>query len=325
MKKFVLIYIVLILIAVGFFWMFGKIISETFFPGQVKIIISSGEGVSEIASELDKRGVIRSKSVFLLYAYLSGDFKNLKPGTYFLTARMGMGEVLGQLKNGPNEVETTIYPGMTLWEIDNQLSDLGVIKKGELNDLKIWDFSIDFSFLKDSENLEGFLMPDTYRFYPQSDSKKVARVFLDNFKKKALPLLENKNLKNNLIIASLIEKEVSLPDDKKKVSGVIRNRLEIDMALQIDASVIYGSCQKKFEGCSLSSGDFKKDNPYNLYLYKGLPPTPISNPSLDSIRAALNPEKNNYFYYLSNRESGETIFSETFDVHSQNREKYLGL
>ena len=123
----------------------------------------------------------------------------------------------------------------------------------------------------------------------------------------------------------VLEKEVMFSEDKPLVASVVYNRLDIDMPLQIDASVIYGTCDGVFVGCDLTRSDFKDDSPYNLYLYKGLPPTPISNPTASSIAAALQPRQTAYMYYLSDRETKRTYFSKTFDEHNDKRAYYLGL
>ena len=182
-------------------------------------------------------------------------------------------------------------------------------------------------FLNSAKNLEGFLMPDTYKFFQSSSPETVAEVFLDNFQKKTEPLWSNQNdIYRTIIIASLVEKEVPLPDDKRIVAGIIFKRLSVGMPLQIDASVVYGVCQGKFLDCSpLTAADFKRDFPYNTYLYKGLPPGPIANPSLESIKVVLSPQKSSYWYYLSDPSTKKTVFSKTLEEHGENRARYLGL
>jgi UPF0755 protein len=123
-----------------------------------------------------------------------------------------------------------------------------------------------------------------------------------------------------------LEKEVVTDRDKALVAGVINNRLADDMPLQIDASVLYGACDGVFVGCpAISIADIAHNTPYNTYRVYGLPPTPISNPTLSSLQAAVHPIANQYLYYLSDPKTGATVFSTTLAQHARNRETYLGI
>ncbi len=132
-------------------------------------------------------------------------------------------------------------------------------------------------------------------------------------------IAQNKTIFEIITIASLIEKEVRTVEDKKIVSGILGNRLEIGMPLQVDATIVYITGEKS-TGVSLE--DLKVDSRFNTYKYKGLPLGPISNPGLESILAAIYPEENGYFYYLSTPE-GKTIFNKTLDGHNRDKAKYL--
>ena len=123
-------------------------------------------------------------------------------------------------------------------------------------------------------------------------------------------------------MASLLEKEVREETDKRMVADILWRRLDTNFPLQIDATICYAEYES-FKKCSLNRELFKLDSPYNTYLYKGLPPTPINNPGIESIQAALNPLENDYWYYMTDRETGRTIFSETFEEHLESRGKYL--
>ena len=166
-------------------------------------------------------------------------------------------------------------------------------------------------------SLEGFLFPDTYRFSKDASIKEIVERMLKRFETKNPDLIKNKDFYKVLTLASILEEEV-LPKDMPTAAGVLWNRLELDMPLQVDATLVY-KLGRPIERTDISS----LNSPYNTYRYNGLPPTPISNPGLVSINAALNPQKSNYLYYLSKPLDKTTIFSETLEEHNLAKAKYL--
>ncbi|PIR44014.1 hypothetical protein COV23_02240 [Candidatus Wolfebacteria bacterium CG10_big_fil_rev_8_21_14_0_10_31_9] len=292
--------------------------------------ISRGMGIKEIGAEIYTNGIIKSDKAFFVYSLISGKGASFKPGVYELNSNQSVPEIATLFSLGPRSISVVITPGMTLKEIDDYLSSLKIIPKGSLVEFNINTIKDELSFLKNAHTLEGFLFPDTYIFFIGSDIKDVVYKILNNFKIKTEPYLASlESFKteadiNWLIIASMIEKEVVSENDIYIVSGIIQNRLNKKMPLQIDATVIYAKCQGRFLNCpELNSEDFKIDSSYNTYKYSGLPISPISNPGMQSIKAAINPEKTNYLFYLSDPKTGKTIFSKTFNEHTKNRQKYL--
>ncbi len=279
--------------------------------GTVQLSIAKGEGVKEISEQLAAKELVKSAQFFRLYSFFTGKAHKLKPGIYDISPASTTPEIAKQLVSGPaNEVEVRIAEGANLAEIDTQLAGFGVILEGALVVVPIADLAADYSFLTKAKTLEGFLFPDTYRFYYGSDPKLVARTFLDNFNQKVRQRIEDskKGFQEILTIASMIEKEVPDKDERRLVSGIMYKRLSIDMPLQIDATITYAEIH----------GDA-----YNTYKWYGLPPGPIGNPGLDAIEAALQPKQSNYLYYLSDPATGKTIFAKTFDEHVANKAKYL--
>jgi len=176
-----------------------------------------------------------------------------------------------------------------------------------------------------SENLEGYLFPDTYEFFLNSSLEVVETRFEENFDYKVSKLfpdgVSDEELRDVIIVASLIEKEVPLLEDRKIVSGIIEARLGAGIPLQIDASI----CYIKEKPClPITEDDKKIESMYNTYLHRGLPPGPIGNPGLDAIVASIKPQQSPYLYYISDPESGRTIFATTLDEHNSNVVKYLG-
>lgn len=325
------------LIISGFLF-FGLISSFLFFrifPAGALIsiddfTISAGMSFNEIADKLKSENLIASKAVFKIYGAITGEARKLKPGKYALSSDFSISKLFKILTKGPEEISVIITPGLTLKEIDEKLSSFNIIKPGEIInfDLPLADKK-DYSFLNKAEaeagSLEGFLLPDTYRFFPDSGVDLVIHRFLDNFKTKALPFFENSdNILDKLILASILEKEIPDYEEKKIVAGILLKRLKVGMPLQVDASIVYAKCSGRFLNCPrLTEADYKINSVYNTYLYPGLPEGPISSPDLESIRAVLNSEKTRYWYYLSDPKTQKTIFSETLDEHNKNRAAYL--
>lgn len=293
--------------------------------------VSPGEPLRSISERLAHEGLIRSAKSFRVYAVFAGSAHVIKPGVYEVAPSESTPKIIEKFVMGPNDVAVVIHEGATLRDIDRILSAKGVLASGVLEALRVADFRARYPFLQNIKSLEGFLFPDTYRFAPASTPQKVAEKMLDEFAKKAYPELAVAGDKwyAALIIASLIEKEVpDIAEERAIVSGIIARRLNIGMGLQIDATVLYAKCAKAFLTCSnarLRREDFAVDSPYNTYLHGGLPPTPIANPGIDAIRAALNPKKTDYLFYLSDPKTKRTIFSKDFKEHNEQRAKYLGL
>lgn len=202
----------------------------------------------------------------------------------------------------PKLARVVIPEGFTVPQISELLSQAGVLSGASL-----------------STDLEGYLFPDTYEFFIGSSVKMVLRRFVENFDSKVLPLVsEGRNLDDAIKVASIIEREVPHPADRRIVAGIIWKRLRSNYPLQVDAAF----CYILPSPCVLTRVALAIDSPYNTYTNKGLPPTPISNPGLDAIDAALNPKSSPYWFYISTK-SGKTVFAVDLDEHQSNIVKYL--
>lgn len=290
------------------------------------VLIQKGDGLKEIADKFEASGYIRSASAFKFYSLLSGSGHKLKPGLYNISAASSTAEIVRLLVSGPSkEIQVLITEGESLAVIDARLANLGIIKPGDFLNMKMGDLREKYPFLAGARSLEGYLFPDTYRFYFGSESQNAVKPFLDNFSAKVRPLIDDGDsadydsipitrrgifsINEIVTVASLIEKEVPDSAERRLVSDVIYRRLKIGMALQIDASVAYAK----------AVGDPR----YDTYQFPGFPAGPIASPGLDAITAALNPKSNQYLYYLSDPKTNKTIFSKTFDEHKANKIQYL--
>lgn len=310
-------------------------------------IINQGEGVNQISSNLKKAGLIDNSFIFETYVWLIKGESKILAGEHKINDTWSIRRLVNALISGnslENEREIKILEGWNLRDIVNYFVKIGIITESdELYGLvgypgvdytnnytlpKPTDFSADYEFLVEKPknlSLEGYLFPDTYRVYKNAKLEDIIKKMLDNFDHKItsdmIGDIENqgKKLYDIITLASIIEKEAKTSEDKKRVAGVYYNRLDIGMALQADPTVNYIT-EKVTDRPSYK--DIETDSFFNTYKYPGLPPGPICNPGLDSIMAAIYPEKNDYMYFL-NTPDGEMIFSKTLAEHKKNREKYF--
>jgi UPF0755 protein len=280
--------------------------------------VKQGDGFRTVASNLYGDHLIRSGTAFDLFALFGGRALTLKPGLYRLNAAMSVPQILDVISGGDaGKATVTIPEGSNIYTIDAILSNALIIHPGDL---------INFHA---NGAIEGKLFPDTYQFYTDANVKDVVEEFINNYDAKALPLLNTdpQNAKQDLILASILEKEVPSPSDQQVVAGILLKRLAAKMPLDVDATVCYAKLLENQassgQACQLTALDFKIDSPYNTYLYRGLPPGPIGNPGVSAITAAIHPASSSYWYYLSDPKTGKTIFAKTLDEQDQNRVKYL--
>ncbi len=277
--------------------------------------ISRGEGFSDIVGRLDTEKLIRSKAVFKIYSIATGSAGQIKPGIYELSGGSSTPEIIGLLTESSGEIEVRVSDGASVQDIDILLSGKKVLPAG---------FLVSFA---EKNGIEGKLYPDTYKFSEHSFAEAVAAKFTENFRAKAEPLLNKDpiNYRKNLILASLLQKEISGENDSKIVAGIMKKRLASGMKLDIDATICY--LKKILKGqpnCyPLAPEDFKIESQYNTYLYTDLPPGPIGSPNASAISATINSLASPYWYYLSDPKTGKTIFAKTLDEQSANRRIYL--
>jgi peptidoglycan lytic transglycosylase G len=270
--------------------------------GEVRVVIPQGASLGDIADLLESKGVVGSSSFFELRARLAGRSDELKPGKYTLARDMSFSSVLDELEQGlpPNVVQVVIPEGLSRAEIAPRTKGLrgSYLKASRGNPaLDPREYKA-----KNARNLEGFLFPATYELKKgQPVSKLVTEqltAFKRNFATVDLRYARSKNLTpyDVLIIASLVEREVQVPKERKLVASVMYNRLHEGMPLGIDASVRF--LLGKWSG-ELRQSELNNPSPYNTRVHPGLPPGPIGNPGLASIKAAAHPAKTNYLFYVA--------------------------
>jgi UPF0755 protein len=331
-------------------WFCVYVPKDSNFSGQRDFLIEKGQSVEEISHNLKEQGFIMHGLCFRAYLLLQGKAKEIKAGRYELSLEMNIPEIAEKVISGDTIKKTIILiEGWNLRDIGWYFENQGMFMAEEFFEITGFpetdyssakdlpapmDFSEEFDFLKDKPKnvgLEGYLFPDTYYISEQRTANNeqeignIIRKILTNFDEKLSSELrqeitsQNKTIFEIITMASLLEKEVRTIEDKKIVSGILSNRLEIGMPLQVDATIAYITGKKETK---ISLEDLKIDSPFNTYKHKGLPLGPIANPGFESILAAIYPEENEYFYYLSTPQ-GETIFNKTLDGHNRDKAKYL--
>lgn len=287
-----------------------------------EIVIIKSDSIDAVAKELEDKDFIRSFTAFnLAYNFLGDD--QIEPGGYYLSKNMSASEIINEINNGPDLKYITIPEGIRKEQIGERLAKLLNWSQSELDE---WN---NLYSENNTDYIEGVYLPDTYLIPVNETPTQVANRMIGNFNDKFAPFSKEaleKNIKWTTVlkIASLIQREAGGESDMKLISGVIWNRLDSGSLLQLDASIQYAKGEVDGQWWSHVTGDDIKniDSPYNNYKYKGLPPTPIANPGVGAIDAALNPEDTDCFFYLHDR-SRMIHCSVTYEEHLENIDKYL--
>ncbi len=333
--SFCVILIALLCVSIYFIIDIGNEIKGSDVKGEeVTFEIISGDSASSVTTKLKELGLIKYENVFKFLSRMENLERNIQIGTYIINEGSSYEEIFELLKSNTtyrDSVRITFTEGSEVKDIFATLVANGIGTMDRYEQVaKGWDFG--YSFLPEigSENrLEGFLYPDTYDFFVDEKEESVIKRFLDNFNKKMTDsgLWEKisqsgETIYDTLTLASIIEKESQYAPELAKISSVFHNRLEIRMMLQSDATVNY-ILDKEDRYSSISASTMAIDNPYNTYKYYGLTPTPICNPSVQSIAAAVEPEDTEFLYFCS-KGDGSHVFAFTYEEHLQNVKQYLG-
>jgi len=295
----------------------------------VTFTVPQGASGSQVVDDLHEAGVIRCGMVSKWLLRRSGLEDQILAGTYQLTTNMVPDDAFRALTVGPPPVPTvrlTIPEGYRLTQIAERVHDvLGIAAKRFLAEAESGDWSLPPYLPKGTSVPEGFLFPETYQFRRDgTTARDVVERLLGQFATSTagLPWSNAEDLGLTpyeiVIVASMIEKEAKLPEERPLIAGVIYNRLREGMVLGIDATLLYDDPTPDGQ---LSDSDLAFDSPYNTRINGGLPPTPIASPGLASLEAALNPARTNYFYYVLCGSDGHHAFGRTFAEHEANRAK----
>jgi len=284
------------------------------FPVDTIVTINQGQGLETITQNFKTAQLIRSPFVFRSLVILLGGEKRLSAGDYLITNKESPLTLAWRIiegRFGMEPVKVTIPEGLSVSEIS------GVLSKN----LVMFDTK---AFEEEAQGKEGHLFPDTYFFLPTVKPSEVISRMETNFEEKIKSITDDvekfgKPFSDIVIMASILEGEAKDTESRKIVAGILWKRMSIGMPLQVDATFKYINGKNSF---TLTFDDLKIDNPYNTYTNRGLPPTPINNPGLDALLAAVNPVETDYLYFLTGRD-GKMYYAKTFEQHKANKARYL--
>ncbi|WP_279386474.1 endolytic transglycosylase MltG [Paenibacillus xerothermodurans] len=302
----------------------------------VQVSVPAGSGSANIAQILQQQGLIRDARVFAYYLKLTNEGHKFQAGEYQMTPGMPLDEIIDMLNKGlvvkQQGIQLTVPEGFTVAQIADKVGQqFGKDPAAFIQAAQQYQGFTAKVFKEIPANdqlrsrLEGYLFPETYEWKQDITMEQVIDQMMLELDKKLAMLPESwredmaargQNFHQMMTIASLIEREVAIEEERPLVSSVIHNRLEKGMPLQIDATVQYMFDKQKER---LFEKDLQLESPYNTYLNTGLPPGPIASPSLSSIKAAIYPAESNYFFYVTKKDGTKGhLFGETFEQHRQN-------
>jgi len=296
---------------------------------KVEIVINEGATLSTIADQLYESGVIRSPGTFKMAAHLLRKTRAIYPGMYSIETRLSNSEAISALAHARAiEIRITIPEGLRSDEIISLLC-----KELKLDSLKMSSLLTDSSLLKIAgegfQHLEGTLFPETYRFLQNSDEYMVLKRMVTHFRQNISDSMLKKaqefgfDIHRLITFASLVEKETAREDERRLVASVYHNRLKKGMLMNCDPTIIYMLVQQGEWDGNIKRKHFAINNPYNSYMYTGLPPGPIANPGLASIKASLDPESSDFLYFVGKNDgSGAHDFSRTLREHNNKVNRY---
>ena len=316
MKKFLAFIFVCALAVAGLFYLIMW--APNTFEGDHLVIISKGENFAQVMEKLDKAGILRSKLLFKIAGKLHGSTKKIQIGKYRFRSGMSNLEILKDLELGTSieAIMVVIPEGYASRRIASILAkNLGVDSSRLMQ--YIYDEDLVREFGINAQSAEGYLFPKTYRLYWQDDEEAIVRQLLQELHKEFDSTFEQRatqigySVHEVLTMASIVEGETRLDSERAIVAGVYYNRLKSHIQLQADPTIQFLLPGRPR---ALKYSDLALESPYNTYRYRGLPPGPVNNPGIASIKAALYPAKHKYLFFVANGEGGHT-FTRNYKEH----------
>jgi UPF0755 protein len=301
-------------LAYGLLWPAG--------PSQEKLVqLKAGSSAHHIAADLAHNGIIRSQYAFLLWHYMHGR-KPLKAGEYAFDHRANLREVYDRIVRGDIFFQTLVIPeGYNIFDIAGAIEEAGLGKREDFLKVAQTDTALVRDLDPKAPSLEGYLFPDTYHFTRTQSLHDMAATMVRRFRQNAREMGLNQNVHELVTMASIVEKETGAPEERPEVASVFYNRLQKDMELKTDPSVIYAALLNNRYSGVIHQSDLHFDSPYNTYRNAGLPPGPISNPGRASLLAAMRPAQTDYLYFVSDNQ-GHHRFARTDAEHALNVQAY---
>jgi len=289
--------------------------------GQKFVLLRPGYSSRKIASELRSAGVIRSENAFLLWHYWHHKGR-LKAGEYMFDKPANEIAVHRRLVHGDVYVHTVVIPeGYTMFDIAKAIEDAGLGSRQEFLTAVRSQAALINELDPEARSLEGYLFPNTYQFTRTQSMADMVAIMVKAFRQVAQQIGLSSDVHRTVTMASIIEKETAVPEERPIVASVYYNRLDKRIALDADPSVIYAKLiDGSYQG-SLHHADMQVESPYNTYRHAGLPPGPIGNPGRSSLEAAMHPATTDYYYFVSNG-NGHHRFASSLEEHNRNVAAY---
>lgn len=288
-------------------------------PKTAQIVrIAPGLSVFKIGAQLQNEGIIRSRIAFALWA--RKEHGTLKAGAYLFDHPAPMTEVYDRMRRGDvYTLALTIPEGYNIFDIAQAVERAGISKGQDFLAAEQQDTDLIRDLDPTAPSLEGYLFPDTYHLTPDTAPREILSTMVRRFRAETAGLGLMANLHNVVTLASLVERETPVSEDRPLIAGVFVHRLKMKMPLDTDPSVIYAALlEKRYRG-TIYESDLKADSSYNTYVHTGLPPGPICNPGIPSLRAALQPTSTDDLYFVSDPlHPGHSRFAATLKEHQKN-------
>lgn len=313
--------LIAIALVLGAVWLaYGLLLSTG--PTQEKLVqLKPGSSAHHIAAELANAGVIRSRYAFLLWHYLHGR-KPLKAGEYAFDHRASTREVYDRIVHGDIYFQTLVVPeGFNMFDIAGAIEQAGLGKRDDFLKVARTETALVRDLDPQAPSLEGYLFPDTYHFTRTQSMHDMAAAMVRRFRQAAKEMGLNRNVHDVVTMASIVEKETGAAEERPEVASVFYNRLQKNMVLATDPSVIYAALLNNRYSGVIHQSDLHFESPYNTYRKAGLPPGPISNPGRASLQAAMHPAQTDYLYFVSDNQ-GHHRFARTDAEHASNVQAY---
>ncbi|HWR37563.1 MAG TPA: endolytic transglycosylase MltG [Clostridia bacterium] len=287
------------------------------------VLLRPGWSTRRIAQELGAAGVLRNRHAFLL-AYYAGKRRTLKAGEYKFDEAENTLEVMDRLERGDVYVHTVVVPeGYNMFEIAQAVEQAGLGKAADFLAIARTETSLIQSVDPQAKSLEGYLFPDTYQFTRTQSLHDMAAAMVKRFQQEARAIGLTENVHQVVTLASIIEKETGVPEERPIVASVYYNRLGKRLGLAADPTVVYASLlDGRYRG-TIYQSDLQADSPYNTYKFAGLPPGPIANPGRASLEAAMRPAQTEFLYFVAEGNgSGRHRFANSYEEHERNVVSY---
>lgn len=311
-------FLVLAVIAAGA-WLVWALLVPVSPASPTFVLLHTGWSTRRIGAELKSAGVIRSATAFALLHYVDRQ-KSLKAGEYRFEGAENAIWVRDRLARGDIYTHTVVVPeGFNMFDIAQAVQDAGLGSVQDFLKEARTDTALIHNLDPQAQSLEGYLFPDTYQFTRTQSMHDVVTTMVKRFQQEAKALGLHDNVHTVVTMASIVEKETAAPEERPTVASVYYNRLAKKMGLAADPTVVYAALlQGRYRG-TIYQSDLQADSPYNTYKYAGLPPGPIANPGAASLKAAMNPAKTTYLYFVADGSgNGHHRFSSSYEEHEKN-------